>query len=114
MNDKNCLFCKIIQGTIPSSKVYENEFVFAFRDIAPKAPTHVLVCPKVHHAGVHELSDLSIMQKIFEGVNAIIAQENLAADGYRLVVNYGARGGQAVPHIHVHVFGGRDMSWPPG
>ena len=116
MLDQNCLFCKIIQGTIPAAKVYEDEYTIAFNDIAPRAPVHILVIPKTHHASIHEIpeGESEIVQQVFAAVCAVVKQEKLTGDGYRLVVNYGEQSGQAVPHLHVHVLGGRAMHWPPG
>jgi histidine triad (HIT) family protein len=114
--DPNCLFCKIIAGQIPSKKAFEDKYTFAFHDIAPKAPTHILVVPREHYSGIHEIpaDKMGIIEKIFSSVNAIVRQEKLLENGYRLVVNFGKQAGQAVPHIHVHILGGRDMHWPPG
>lgn len=112
----SCLFCKIIAGQIPSTKVYEDESTLAFRDIDPKAPTHVIVVPKVHHEAVHEVpaEQGNLFANLMNAVSAVIKSENLKQNGYRLVINSGVDGGQTVPHIHVHVLGGRSMHWPPG
>ena len=114
--DPNCLFCKIVAGTIPSKKVFEDNYTVAFHDIDPKAPTHILVVTKEHFAGLHEIpaEKMDTVKTLFTAVNTIVKQEKLVQAGYRLVVNYGQQGGQAVPHIHVHVLGGRPMQWPPG
>jgi histidine triad (HIT) family protein len=114
--DSNCLFCKIIAGTIPSKKVYEDDHTYAFHDIAPKAPTHILVVTKEHYAGIHEIpaAKMDMVRHLFSTVNTIVEQQELTGTGYRLVVNYGKEGGQAVPHVHVHILGGRAMHWPPG
>ena len=109
----DCLFCKIVEGGIPSRKVYEDERVYAFEDIAPKAPTHVLVVPKKH---IDRLSDASTDSGLVGEVAtraASIARERGLSD-FRLVVNNGEGAGQSVHHLHVHVLGGRTMKWPPG
>lgn len=112
----DCIFCKIIAGEIPATVVYEDDDCVAFRDIAPQAPVHVLVIPRAHIAGI---ADLSPRQETLAGhllwvATEVARQEGLADSGYRLVINQGADGGQAVDHVHVHVLGGRGMSWPPG
>jgi histidine triad (HIT) family protein len=112
----SCLFCKIIAGKIPCAKVYENEHVFAFKDINPQAPVHLLVLPKVHYAHVHEVpaAQESVLQKLMAAVSALVRQEGLDTKGYRLVINSGRESGQSVDHIHVHILSGRTMHWPPG
>ncbi|MCH7763474.1 MAG: histidine triad nucleotide-binding protein [Candidatus Marinimicrobia bacterium] len=112
----NCLFCKIIAGEIPSDKVYENEHVFAFRDIDPKAPTHILIVPKEHIATTNDLdeSHKSIVGEIVLTAKQLADDEGIAASGYRTVFNCNKDGGQAVYHIHLHLLGGRQMGWPPG
>jgi histidine triad (HIT) family protein len=111
-----CLFCKIINNKIPSSKVYEDAHTFAFNDINPQAPMHILVLPKEHYAGIHEIppNKTDILKKLFEAVQKIVGEKALIEKGYRLVVNFGAKAGQSVDHIHVHILSGRDMHWPPG
>ena len=113
MND--CLFCKIVDGAIPSAKVYEDERVLAFRDIAAKAPVHVLIIPKEHIASVAELreEDMDITAHLIRTAQKLAAELGLA-DGFRLVVNTGRDGGQTVGHLHIHLLGGRAMGWPPG
>jgi histidine triad (HIT) family protein len=111
----DCLFCKIIAGTIPSKKVYEDDRVFAFEDINPGAPTHVLIIPKRHLAGLDKATAedaelLGYMQLIA----AKIGRDRGVEDGYRTVLNVGPRSGQSVFHIHLHILGGRDLKWPPG
>lgn len=112
---ENCLFCKIIRGEIPSKKVYEDEHTFAFEDIDPKAPTHVLIIPKRHFAGLKEATaaDAETIGRCHL-VAAQIARERGIEDGYRTVLNVGPRSGQSVFHLHVHLLGGRDLRWPPG
>ena len=109
----NCLFCRIAAGEIPSAKVYEDEEVLAFRDIDPQAPTHILVIPKAHYGSVLEAPNEAVA-RLIETAKTIAAQEGVAEDGFRLVINTGEAGGQSVPHLHVHLLGGRSMQWPPG
>lgn len=112
----DCLFCKIINGDIPSTKVYEDDMCYAFRDIAPQAPTHILVIPKEHITSVSSVTsdNSAYVARIFEVIAKIAQEEGIASDGYRVVSNIGERGQQTVPHLHFHVIGGRDMTWPPG
>ncbi len=111
----DCLFCKISRGEIPSKKVYEDEYTFAFEDIDPKAPTHVLVIPKKHLAGLKDATadDAEIIGRCHL-VAAKIAQDRKIEDSYRTVLNVGPGSGQSVFHFHVHLIGGRDLRWPPG
>ena len=113
MND--CLFCKIIKGDIPSTKVYEDEFVYAFLDIEPQAPFHAVIVPKIHVKSADEINADNSMYiaKIFEAVAKIARNENLE-NGYRVVNNCGADGGQTVGHIHFHLLARRNLQWPPG
>jgi len=113
MND--CLFCKIIAGEIPSKRVFEDEHTFAFQDIDPKAPTHMLIVPKKHIRGLKEASaeDAEIVGRCHL-VAAQIARHLGIEDGYRTVLNVGPKAGQSVFHLHVHLLGGRDLHWPPG
>ena len=108
---ENCLFCKIIAGIIPSTKVYEDELVFAFRDIAPQAPTHILVIPKAHIASVAELTpeNSAVVAHIFEVIPQIAKAENLE-NGYRVVSNCGDDAGQTVHHLHFHILGGKKLA----
>ena len=113
MND--CLFCRILQGEIPAKKVFENEHVFAFEDINPQAPVHVLVIPKKHVRGLKEASaEEAEMIGQCHLAAAQIARDKKIEDGYRTVTNVGPRSGQTVFHLHVHLIGGRDLKWPPG
>ena len=107
----DCLFCKIIDGQIPSSKVFENEYVYAFRDINPMAPVHVLVVPKVHIASADEVTGENsvYVAKIFEAIPQIAAAEGLSG-GYRVVSNCGADAGQTVFHLHFHILGGKPLA----
>ncbi len=108
---ENCLFCKIIAGEIPSTKVYEDDKCLAFRDIAPKAPTHILVIPKTHIGGVDEITaeNSAVISHIFEVIAKIARDEGIAA-GYRVVSNIGEDGGQTVRHLHFHILGGKKLS----
>ena len=107
----NCLFCKIIAGEIPSTKVYEDETILAFRDINPQAPTHILVIPKAHIPSVDGINgeNSTVVAHIFEVIPAIAAKENLT-NGYRVVSNCGADAGQTVHHLHFHILGGQELS----
>ena len=108
---ENCLFCKIIAGDIPSTKVYEDDTVLAFRDIAPQAPTHILVIPKTHIASVAEITaeNSAVVAHIFEVIAKVAAQEGLT-EGYRVVSNCGDHAGQTVHHLHFHILGGKQLS----
>ncbi len=107
----DCLFCKIVAGDIPSTKVYEDEYVYAFRDINPQAPTHILVIPKAHIGSVAEITaeNSGVVAHIFEVIPQIAAAEGLAK-GYRVVSNCGADAGQTVFHLHFHILGGKALS----
>jgi histidine triad (HIT) family protein len=107
----NCLFCKIIAGDIPSTKVYEDETVLAFRDIAPQAPTHILVIPKAHIASVAEINgeNSAVVAHIFEVIAKIAKAEGLE-NGYRVVSNCGDHAGQTVHHLHFHILGGKQLA----
>ncbi|HUH37617.1 MAG TPA: histidine triad nucleotide-binding protein [Spongiibacteraceae bacterium] len=111
-----CLFCKIASGEVPGDIVYQDAEIIAFRDIAPQAPCHILVIPKRHITTLNDLEDgdADLMGRIVLRARAIAAQQGLAEDGYRLVINCNSEGGQTVYHIHLHILGGRQMQWPPG
>lgn len=115
MTDSNCLFCRIIRGEIPSKKVYEDSHVFAFEDTNPQAPTHVLIVPKRHLVGLKEAqeADAEIIGQAHLAA-AQIARQRGIEKGYRTVLNVGPGAGQSVFHLHVHLIGGRSLSWPPG
>ncbi|MCL2458014.1 MAG: histidine triad nucleotide-binding protein [Desulfobulbus sp.] len=110
----NCLFCKIIRGEIPASKLYEDDDILAFRDIAPQAPVHILVIPKKHLRGPEAVTeeDERVMGKLMRVGNEIALKESIPS--YRLVCNNGVQAGQTVFHLHMHILGGRHMAWPPG
>ena len=107
----NCLFCKIIAGEIPSNKVYEDDRILAFRDIAPQAPTHILVIPKTHISGVDGVTaeNSAVVAHIFAVIPQIAKAEGLE-NGYRVVSNCGADAGQTVPHLHFHILGGKKLA----
>ena len=106
-----CLFCKIAAGEIPSTKVYEDETILAFRDINPMAPTHILVIPKIHIPSVDGVTpeNSGVVAHIFETIPAIARQEGLTG-GYRVVSNCGPDAGQTVPHLHFHILGGKELT----
>jgi len=109
-----CLFCKIINKEIPASIVYEDDKVLAFNDINPQAPVHILVIPKKHVDTVDELADMSVVSDLFAVMKKLAAEQGVDKSGYRIVVNHGRDAGQAVPHLHFHLLGGRGLHWPPG
>lgn len=112
---RDCLFCRIVRGEIPSKKVYEDEDVFAFEDIRPQAPTHVLVIPRKHFAGLKEAgSEHAELIGRCHLAAAQIARQRHIERGYRTVLNVGPGAGQSVFHLHVHLLGGRSLGWPPG
>jgi histidine triad (HIT) family protein len=112
----SCLFCRIIAGEIPSSKVFEDEELFAFNDINPQAPLHVLVVPKKHIATTNDLAaeDEKLVGTMVRRAAAIAAEKGYADRGYRTVLNCNAEAGQTVFHIHLHLLAGRHLGWPPG
>lgn len=112
--DKDCLFCKIIKGEIPSNKVYEDDQCYAFYDIDPQAPTHFLVIPKVHVKSCGEIAgeNSALVGHMFEVISKVTKE--LGISEFRVVSNCGEQAGQSVPHLHFHVLAGRDMTWPPG
>ena len=109
----SCLFCRIVRGEIPARIVREDDHTVAFRDIDPKAPTHVLVVPRVHVASLDEARDPALVGQVMLAAADVAASEGIAG-GYRTVINTGADAGQTVHHLHVHVLGGRKLAWPPG
>ncbi len=111
----DCLFCKIVAGEIPSTKIYEDDAVYAFADIDPQAPFHAIIVPKAHVASAAEITadNSHLIAKIFEAVAKIAKAENLE-NGFRVVNNCGADGGQTVGHIHFHLLARRNLAWPPG
>jgi histidine triad (HIT) family protein len=109
-----CLFCRIVRREIPASIVWENEHALAFRDIKAEAPIHVLVIPKRHFASLNDAPDARLLGELLLAAREIAEGEGIAESGYRTVVNTGGNAGQTVFHLHVHVLGGRRMTWPPG
>lgn len=111
----DCLFCNIVNGVIPSQKIYENECVLAFRDINPQAPFHAVIVPKVHIASAEDITseNSAVVAKIYEAA-AVIAKEQKLKRGFRIVTNCGKEGGQTVNHLHFHMLAGRMLAWPPG
>jgi histidine triad (HIT) family protein len=116
MTASDCLFCKIIAAEIPADIIYESPDAIAFRDINPQAPTHVLIVPRRHIATINELadSDTDVVGRLFLAARDIAKQEGFAEDGYRVTMNCNAAAGQTVFHIHLHLLGGRNFTWPPG
>ena len=112
----DCLFCAIAAGDIPADLVHSDDEIVAFRDITPQAPVHVLVIPRAHHANAAALAaaDAALAGRLLEVAGDIAAREGIADTGYRLVTNTGEGAGQSVHHVHIHVLGGRDLTWPPG
>lgn len=111
-----CLFCKIIAGEIPSTKVYEDDRVYGFLDIDPQAPTHIILVPKAHIASANEITaeNADVVGYIFQVVAQIAKEQGFADGGYRIVNNCGEAGGQTVGHLHFHLLAGRNLGWPPG
>jgi histidine triad (HIT) family protein len=112
----DCLFCKIAQSTIPATVLFEDKDIMAFRDIKPQAPTHILVIPKRHIATINETQDneAPLLGTMILCAKQLARSEGLSEPGYRLVFNVNSGGGQEVYHIHLHLLGGRQMTWPPG
>ena len=115
-SSEDCLFCKILAGNIPADIIYESETAIAFRDINPKAPTHVVIIPRQHIATINDIEedDQAIIGSLYLAAREIAAAEGLADDGYRTVMNCNEAAGQTVFHIHLHLLGGRALGWPPG
>ncbi len=114
--DPDCIFCRIVAGEIPSTRVAEDETVIAIRDIAPRAPTHVLILPRDHIQSAANLTDAdaTVVGRIFAMAADIARSEGIVEGGFRIVTNVGTWGGQTVDHLHFHLMGGRPFSWPPG
>jgi histidine triad (HIT) family protein len=114
--DPACLFCRIVTGEIPAARVHEDDMLIAIRDIAPRAPTHVLFLPREHIVSAAELTraDGPMLGRLFEAAASFARAEGLTDAGYRMVTNVGEWGGQTVGHLHIHLLGGRSMGWPPG
>jgi histidine triad (HIT) family protein len=112
----DCLFCRIVNGEVPSTRVHEDDEIIAFRDIGPRAPTHILVIPRRHIASAAELTegDGPMLGRLFAVTAQIARDQGIADGGYRIVTNVGVWGGQTVDHLHLHLMGGRPFVWPPG
>ncbi len=112
----DCIFCRIVAGEIPATRVHEDPKTIAFRDISPAAPTHVLVIPREHISTLEDASeaDRDVLAGLLWTARSVARQEGLVEGGYRLVMNVGEGAGQSVFHVHLHVLGGRRLSWPPG
>ncbi|MGH7603151.1 MAG: histidine triad nucleotide-binding protein [Gemmatimonadaceae bacterium] len=109
-----CIFCRILKGEIPAQMVVNNKEIAAFRDVNPQAPVHILIVPKKHVASLDDVADSDLLGRMLALAAAIARQEKIARSGYRTVVNTGTDGGQSVDHLHIHLLGGRTMTWPPG
>jgi histidine triad (HIT) family protein len=111
-----CLFCRIVAGSIPADRLHDDELVIAFRDIAPRAPSHILLIPRRHIPSAAELTEADgpLLGRLFAVAADLARTEGIAEGGYRLVSNVGRWGGQTVEHLHVHLMGGRPFDWPPG
>ena len=116
MDHSNCLFCKILSGDIPADIVYESETAIAFRDINPQAPTHLVIIPRKHIATINDIveEDEVLVGSLYSAAREIAAAEGIAEDGFRTVMNCNEGAGQTVFHIHLHLLGGRPLTWPPG
>ena len=116
MNATDCLFCRIAAGEIPSTQLHADDEVIAIRDIAPRAPTHILLLPRRHIASAADLTEADgpLLGRLFSVAAQLARSEGIADAGYRLVSNVGRWGGQSVDHLHIHLMGGRAFDWPPG
>ncbi|MBT8101734.1 MAG: histidine triad nucleotide-binding protein [Gammaproteobacteria bacterium] len=116
MSKHDCLFCKILNGDIPADIVYESPTAVAFRDINPQAPTHVLIIPRKHISTINdiEVADHAIVGSLYDAARDIAKKEGFSGEGYRAVMNCNRAAGQTVFHIHLHLLGGRQFTWPPG
>jgi histidine triad (HIT) family protein len=115
-NDANCLFCRIGRGEVPADLVHDDELVLAFRDISPKAPTHILIIPRQHVASAAELGEAhgTMLGRLFAVAARLAREAGVTERGFRLVTNAGPSAGQSVDHLHFHLLGGRSLGWPPG
>lgn len=109
-----CIFCRIAHGEVPAQMVVNNKEIMAFRDVNPQAPVHILVVPKKHVSSLDDVSDSDLLGRMLSMAAALARQEKIARSGYRTVINTGKDGGQSVDHLHIHLLGGRAMTWPPG
>lgn len=113
-DSRSCIFCRIGRGEIPAQMVMNNKDIAAFKDLDPQAPVHILIIPKKHVASLDDANDSDLLGRMMSLVAAIARQEGIAKSGYRTVINTGKAGGQSVDHLHIHLLGGRAMTWPPG
>ena len=111
---ESCIFCRIAHGEIPAQMVANKKEIVAFRDLNPQAPVHILIVPKKHIGSLDDAADSELLGRMMSLAAAIARQEKIAKTGYRTVINTGKDGGQSVDHLHIHLLGGRAMSWPPG
>lgn len=111
---ESCIFCRIAHGEIPAQMVANNKEIVAFRDLNPQAPVHILIVPKKHVGSLDDAADSDLLGRMMSLAAAIARQEKIAKTGYRTVINTGKDGGQSVDHLHLHLLGGRAMTWPPG
>ncbi len=110
----DCIFCRIAAGELATPLIHQGEDFVAFRDVAPQAPTHLLVVPRQHISSLADLSDPALSGRLLQAVRETAHREGLEDDGYRVLTNIGQHGGQTVPHLHFHILGGRHLGWPPG
>ncbi len=112
----DCLFCRLIKGEVKSKAVYEDDEIFAFEDISPQAPIHLLIIPKKHISGVTQLreEDRELVGKIYLVARRMAEEHSLGESGFRVVINSGPDAGETVKHLHFHLLGGRELNWPPG
>jgi histidine triad (HIT) family protein len=111
---ESCIFCKIARGEVPAQMLVNNKEIAAFRDVNPQAPVHILIIPKKHIASLDDANDSDLLGRMLAMAAALARQEKIAKTGYRTVINTGRDGGQSVDHLHIHLLGGRPMTWPPG
>jgi histidine triad (HIT) family protein len=111
---RSCIFCRIASGEIATKLVANGKDIVAFRDLSPQAPVHILIIPKKHVASLDDASDADLLGRMLSLTAAIARQEGIAKSGYRTVINTGKDGGQSVDHLHIHLLGGRHLTWPPG
>lgn len=112
----DCIFCRIAAGRIPARKLHDDDDCVAFEDLSPQAPTHVLIIPRLHRAGLNDVTqaDVPLLGHLLTTAGALAQRLGVADSGYRIVINTGPDGGQSVFHLHVHLLGGRSLTWPPG
>lgn len=116
MSDNSCIFCRIAEGEIPATVVYEDDEIVAFEDVNPQAPTHLLLIPRKHVPSLNSVGtdDGGWAARLILAAPQVAREAGVHQDGYRVVINTGSEGGQAVDHVHMHLLGGRRMTWPPG